>query len=210
MRAVRILATQSTKMDCPDDLIDDTFHDHHRNPHDCGPEEPGRREQHSNDHERPNSSKQVGTHRRRVYSKMVFDGSVPVLRFPCHCDLIPPSAAETLPLLPECYHRSDQSRDSSPRIQSDDLFDADLGGVFRDFLAEVTRERSPVPLGDPCAEQLPVKINESDEWIDSLNHARGVLLNSFYPGAAGRRGAAFGSFVVDAQFAFGVSNHHLI
>ena len=94
MRTVRILATQSTKMDCPDDLVDDTFRDHHRNPHDCGPEKPGRREQDSNDHERPNSSKQVGTHRRCVYSKMVFDGAIPVLRFHRHCDLKSPSGAK--------------------------------------------------------------------------------------------------------------------
>ena len=61
------------------------------------------------------------------------------------------------------------------------------------------------------------------EW--PLDHARGVLLDSFCLGAVRRAGTAFGRFeedrqvtvgvqtlgrlVVDAQFALGVSSHHL-
>ena len=57
MRTIRILATQSTKMNRPENLVYDEIRSHKPDPHDSRPQKTGKREHKSNDRKRPDSPK---------------------------------------------------------------------------------------------------------------------------------------------------------
>ena len=57
MRAVWILATQSTKMNRPENLVYDEIRSHKPDPHDGRPQKTSKREYKSNDRKRPDSPK---------------------------------------------------------------------------------------------------------------------------------------------------------
>ena len=57
VRTVRILTTQSTKMNHPENLVYNEIRSHKPDPHDGRPQKTGKRENKSNDRKRPDSPK---------------------------------------------------------------------------------------------------------------------------------------------------------